>query len=369
MDEKNEIQLIPTENPENKEYNIENEEIKPHARAGVIMRGIFTSAMCLISLVVTVCVASFIIGKLDISAEKLTLTAIKVISGREAVLIEAENTVESEAVAENIESEVETVEKAETVENQKPEYIITPVKIELSNETPYKPDIQSLIDSGRVIPTLDELYKTYGENEPVVLLIHTHGSEAYSDTADDNYRSSDKDKNVVSLGDKVAQILEKNGISTIHSRELFDSPDFNMAYYNASLAIKKFIAEYPSISYIIDIHRDSIIGSDGEYYAPTATLKGKVKAAQMMFVVGTDHGGSGHSGWQDNLTLAARLQCTISEENDSLMRNINLRSASFNQQYSKGSLIVEIGSCASTHDEAMLSAEIFAEQLAREIIG
>ncbi len=368
MDKKNEIQLIATEKPENEEYNT-NDEPNPHTRASVIIRGIFTSAMCLISLVITVCVASFIIGKLDISAEKLTLTAIKVISGREAVLIEAETEVKSETVAENIESEAETLEKAETADNKQPEYTITPVKIELSNETPYEPNTQALIENGRVIPTLNELYKNYGENEPVVLLLHTHGSESYSDTSDDNYRSSDKDKNVVSLGDKVAEILEKNGISTIHSRELFDSPDFNMAYYNASLAIKKFIAEYPSISYIIDIHRDSIIGSDGEYYAPTATLNGKVKAAQMMFVIGTDHGGSGHVGWQDNLTLAARLQCTISEENEGLMRHINLRSASFNQQYRKGSLIVEIGSCASTHNEAMISAEIFAEQLAREIIG
>jgi stage II sporulation protein P len=89
----------------------------------------------------------------------------------------------------------------------------------------------------------------------------------------------------------------------------------------------------------------------------------------MMFVVGTDHGGSGHTGWQDNLALAARLQKSLSGDCSTLMRDINLRSASFNAQYTSGSLLVEIGSCASTLDEAKNAAELFADHLAREILG
>ena len=51
------------------------------------------------------------------------------------------------------------------------------------------------------------------------------------------------------------------------------------------------------------------------------------------------------------------------------MRNINLRSASFNQQYTKGSLILEVGSSGNTLDEAKISADIFANALIREIKG
>ena len=51
------------------------------------------------------------------------------------------------------------------------------------------------------------------------------------------------------------------------------------------------------------------------------------------------------------------------------MRNINLRSASFNEQYTSGSLLLEVGSCASGFDEAVLGAEIFADHLIREILG
>jgi hypothetical protein len=52
-----------------------------------------------------------------------------------------------------------------------------------------------------------------------------------------------------------------------------------------------------------------------------------------------------------------------------MMRSIDLRSASFNEQYTKGSLLLEVGSCANTLEEAKISADIFADALIREIIG
>ena len=82
----------------------------------------------------------------------------------------------------------------------------------------------------------------------------------------------------------------------------------------------------------------------------------------------TDHGGSGHTGWQDNLALAARLQKDLNGQYPSLMRDINLRSASFNEQYTSGSLLVEIGSCASAIDEVKRAAEHFADSLIDEIL-
>ena len=88
-----------------------------------------------------------------------------------------------------------------------------------------------------------------------------------------------------------------------------------------------------------------------------------------MFVIGTDHGGSGHTGWTDNLSLAARLHTAIDSAHDGIMRSINIRSASFNEQYTKGSLLVEVGATASTIEEAKLGGEIFANFLADEIIG
>lgn len=238
--------------------------------------------------------------------------------------------------------------------------------LELSNETPYELNMEELLAMERVIPPADELYELYGEDAPLVLILHTHGTEAFSDSAANNYRSTDIAKNIVSLGTVIADKLNSSGINTLHSTTMFDEDDFTMAYYNASIEIRKTLEQYPSISYIIDIHRDSI-ESDGVYIAP-ATEAPEGSTAQMMFVIGTDYGGSGHTTWRNNLSLAARLQTELNNNTPQLMRSINLRSASFNEQYSDGSLLLEIGACASSHEEVSRSAEKFADALAREIL-
>lgn len=237
----------------------------------------------------------------------------------------------------------------------------------ISNETPYEVDLHAMLEESRAVPPYMELVKEYGDGAPVVLILHTHATEAYADSSDNDYRSTDNGENVISVGEVIADVLSENGISVIHCTEQFDYPDFNMAYYNAALAIRKYISEYPSISYILDVHRDSILSGDG-YAAPLTEHDGN-KIAQMMFVIGTDHGGSGHTGWRDNLALAVRLQKSLSDECPTVMRDINLRSASFNEQYTKGSLLLEIGSCASTLDEVENAARLFAAHFAVEIIG
>lgn len=235
------------------------------------------------------------------------------------------------------------------------------------NETPYEPDLYALSEAERAIPAYEELAETYGSSAPVVLILHTHTTEAFADSSADDFRSTDSRRNITAVGSVIAGRLTENGIPVLHCTETFDAPDFNMAYYNAALAIRKYIEEYPSVSYILDIHRDSIVSGDG-WVSPVTQIDGR-SAAQMMFVVGTDHGGSGHTGWQDNLALAVRLQKSLSGDCPALMRDINLRSASFNAQYTSGSLLVEIGSCASTLEEAKTAAERFADHFAREILG
>jgi len=162
----------------------------------------------------------------------------------------------------------------------------------------------------------------------------------------------------------IAETLEEAGIGVIHCRTKFDEEDFTLAYYNASLEIRSQLRDNPSIRYIIDVHRDSVQNTDGTYLAMETD-----GMAQLMFVVGTDHGGSGHAGWEDNLALAARLHTAIEEEHPGIMRAVNIRSASFNQQYTQGSLILEIGSCAGSLENALKSAGLFAKALADEIIG
>ena len=236
-----------------------------------------------------------------------------------------------------------------------------------NNETPYDINMDEIMKMPRAVPKLSELYAEYGDGAPVVLIIHTHGTEAYADHADSDYRTDGKD-GVIGIGTVIADTLKAEGVNVIHCEIPFDLPDFTMAYYSAALAIRDYLSEYPSISYVIDVHRDSIMLPDGSYFAPVTSVNGE-SAAKLMFVVGTDYAGSGHVGWRDNLALCARIQSDIGGSTRGMMRALNLRAASFNEQYTKGSMLLEVGSCANTYDEAARSAGIFAHALADEIKG
>ncbi len=264
-------------------------------------------------------------------------------------------------------TEVEVGSEAELARIERDLSSRDPDSLGLINETPYEVDMSSLLAVERAVPPYSDIVELYGSDAPVVLILHTHATEAYAASADEDFRSTSDEESVVSVGAVVAERLTESGINTIHCTKRFDSPDFNMAYYNAALTIREYLEEYPSISYIFDIHRDSIVSDDG-YVCPMTEVGGE-PVAQMMFVVGTDHGGSGHVGWRDNLALAARLQKSLTDDTPRLMRSVNLRSASFNEQYTKGSLLIEIGSCASTLTEVENAAELLSVALISEILG
>lgn len=250
----------------------------------------------------------------------------------------------------------------------------------LVNETPYTPELTA--DSERAVPPLQSLYEEYGSDAPVVLILHTHATEAYAPdgakyVSEEAYRSEIPTESVLAVGRTLAETLTEQGINVLFCEELFDAGDFSAAYYNASLKIREYKNEYPSISYIFDLHRDSIPQAGSQAGAqeggertlrPVTTIDGAA-CAQIMIVVGTDHGGSGHVGWTDNFQLACRLQSRIASVYDSLMRPINLRSASFNEQYAKGSLLFEMGAVGSSLKEACNSARILGKFLAEEIVG
>ena len=246
------------------------------------------------------------------------------------------------------------------------------------NETPYEPDTLSLYAADSAIPSVKELQNIYGEDAPIVLILHTHGTEAYSPHGASEYdsgasfRSDEPENGVISVGKKMKSVFEGHGSGVIHLETMFDYDDYNMAYYNAAAEIRRLTEEYPSIAYVFDVHRDAMITSDGVNLRPTSpsvsTIE-NVNAAQIMLVIGTDYAGSGHAGWTDNMALALKIQKSALGFDPGIMRPLNLRSASFNEQYTKGSLLVEVGAAANSVEEACLAGTIFAEAAVRVMNG
>ena len=211
-------------------------------------------------------------------------------------------------------------------------------------------------------------------DEPLVLILHTHGTEAYapegaaSVSAADTARSEDITQNVVSVGSVLAESLTEAGIPVLHCETMFDAASYTMSYQNAAAYIRKTVEQYPSIRYIFDVHRDALETADGSVLRPV-TLVGTTVSAQVMCVVGTDEAGADHPNWTDNLTVAVQLQTRLNQTYERFARPINVRSAGFNGQYAPGAMILEIGSSGNSLREAQTAAKALGTVLAEMILS
>ena len=223
--------------------------------------------------------------------------------------------------------------------------------------------------------TVEELtgdYAHLGEGEPQVLILHAHGSEAYtmppgeSYESTGDYRTTDTAYNVVRVGDEIAAVLAERGISVIHDRSLYDHPNYNGAYGRSLAAAESYLEKYPSITFVLDIHRDAIADGEGNMYKVVSDTE-LGRTAQLSLVMGSDGSGDRHDTWKENLRLAVAVQNRLLEDHPTLMRPIILRNSRYNQHCAPGCLLVEVGAAGNSLDEALLAAELFGEAFAEVI--
>ena len=235
----------------------------------------------------------------------------------------------------------------------------------IKNTAGYDIDINAVVERGCDI--------RLQAGAPQILIIHTHSSEAYSPAGLDKYddlgtnRTLDQNCSVIRIGSELAQMLGDCGLEVIHDTQVFDYPSYTGSYNRSCEAIEKYLADYPSIRIVIDLHRDAL-GSDTVIYKTAATEKG-VCAGQIMFVVGTDEGGLSHPDWQENLAAALKLQALLNRSAPGLCRDIDLRTERFNQHETKGSLLCEFGASGNTLTQALRTARVFADALILFITG
>lgn len=199
---------------------------------------------------------------------------------------------------------------------------------------------------------------------PTVLILHSHATESYEKQAQytetSPYRTLDTDYNMVSVGARVAEILEAEGIHVIHDRTLHDYPSYNDAYGNARSAITAALAEHPSICLVLDLHRDAAEDAGGNQKVSTVTVEGE-SCANLMLVMGSDKGSLSYPNWERNLALAVKLQAQLEQTHSGLCKPIKLVTSRYNQDLSTGALLVEVGTAGNTHAQAIRAAEYLAE--------
>ena len=211
------------------------------------------------------------------------------------------------------------------------------------------------------------------EGAPQVLIVHTHGCEAYTMPAGEEYEPSDDHRtldehcNVLRVGDEIAQVLERAGIGVLHDRTLHDYPNYSGSYNRSLATVERCLAEHPTIGFVLDVHRDAVADASGRQYKLLCAEE--PDAAQLEFVLGSDGGGLPHERWRDNLKLACAVQETLLRDHPTLMRPIVVRNSRYNQQASVGSLLLEVGTAGNSLEEALVAARLFAEGFAETIQG
>jgi stage II sporulation protein P len=210
--------------------------------------------------------------------------------------------------------------------------------------------------------------------QPVVLIYHTHTSEAYRPSKAYNYTPTDVDRtidprySVVRVGKELQEVLQtQHNIKSVHITTFHDYPEYTPAYSRSLKSAREILARYPSIKVVIDLHRDAFPmrnrAEEQSARALSSIKMGGKDIARLMLVWGPNAPNSG-----ETRKFAELLKNKINEQGPGLCRKVlEKRSGQYNQQLSNYSVLIEVGSNANTMEEALASVPYLAKAVAEAI--
>ena len=211
--------------------------------------------------------------------------------------------------------------------------------------------------------------------DPQILIMHTHATEDYRLSAGlwftpgDGARSTDRSINMCAVGRVVADTLNAAGIHTLHDETLNDYPSYTGSYANSRAVVQQYLAQYPSIKVVLDVHRDAIETENGSRMAPVCTVDGR-QAAQVMIICGCDNGTTVQlPDWRQNLRVAAAWERAMEGMYPGFTRPVLFSYRFYNQDLTTGSLLIEIGGHGNNLNEALYAGQLAAKGLAAALLG
>ncbi len=261
---------------------------------------------------------------------------------------------------------------AETEEGKAPEPVpeaekpVSQPRPEIKNGTSYVFDAEELLAQPLPFTLAAEL--------PQVLILHTHGSEAYSQSGgayeeSDHSRTEDKTKNVVQVGEVLAEGLEAEGLHVLHDTELYDYPSYSGSYGRSLAAAQRTLEENPSVKVVLDLHRDAASTPGGGAYRTEYVAPGGVICSQLMLIAATGENGLSFPGWRENLGFALRLQAELQGRYPGLARPLYVAPERYNEHAAPAYLLIEVGTDGNTLAEAENAARLLAQCLAAVLAG
>ncbi|MCL1632593.1 stage II sporulation protein P [Sporolactobacillus sp. CPB3-1] len=192
-----------------------------------------------------------------------------------------------------------------------------------------------------------------------VLIYHTHPWESYNPINNGQATTTNPDKSVAIDGNEIGRILAQNNIGYVHL--IKQGWGYNEAYQSSRAIVQKAMKETPTLSYLIDIHRDS----SGRKI--TTMSRNGVDYARISIVIG-----EANPNYSANLYLAKEIKSELDKHYPDLVRGIVGKTkltgnGVYNQDLSKNAILVEIGGIDNNEQEITRSSKAFAEALVHVI--
>lgn len=200
------------------------------------------------------------------------------------------------------------------------------------------------------------------KENPSILIYHTHSTEAYSDFPDGNYKTTDKNKTVMSVGSALTDELSKKGWGVAHTTKYNDS-SYNDSYPTSLKTIQNIKSNYDSIKIAIDLHRDARNFDTPEAKKKqnenfTTTVNGE-KVAKFFFVVGAKN-----ENLSEIQSLAEDITKLAEKKYPGITMPVMVKPyGKYNQFVAENHMLIEVGSNATSMQEAQASAKYIANIL------
>lgn len=209
---------------------------------------------------------------------------------------------------------------------------------------------------------LNKKFKIKGSSKkPQILIYHTHSQEEFSNS------TGDSGTTIIGVGNRLAKILkEQFGYNVIHDTTAYDMVDGkldrNEAYDQARVGVNKILKKYPSISLVLDIHRDGVNGNT----RLVTEVNGK-KTAQIMFFNGMSRfKTTGNIDYLynpylfENLALSLQMKIKAEAYYPGFTRRNYVNAYKYNLDLCKQCMLIEVGAQTNTYQEAKNAAEPLA---------
>ncbi|MBP1961500.1 stage II sporulation protein P [Paenibacillus aceris] len=219
-----------------------------------------------------------------------------------------------------------------------------------------------------VVNTTGQPPKTAGDN--VAFIYQTHSNESFlpelKGVTDPDKAYSDK-VNIISVGQRLAQNLEKDGIGAVHSQTVYPSTVKNFEYpysYKYSLkTLQEAMVQHPDLQYYFDIHRDSAARNK-----TTATIDGK-DYAQVYFIIGGKN-----PNWKKNEEFANKIHQVLEAKHPGISKGIHAKEASegnglYNQNISPNNILIEVGGPFNSLEECYRTTDWLADAISEVILN